>query len=67
VEYLIKNDKVFLFRSAEKNEKDKKFSLIDNKLMSMIKEIKTIKTRHIQNILSESAKLAIRNYIDQIA
>lgn len=35
--------------------------------MAKIKSTKAIKTRKIKNILSESAKLAIRDFIDQLA
>jgi len=38
-----------------------------DELMNKILTSKSIKTRKIKNILSESAKLAIRDFIDQIA
>lgn len=50
-----------------KDEKDKKFESDGKKLLDLINSTKSIKTRHISNIISESAKLAIRDYIDQVA
>ena len=35
-------------------------------ILSCIKSISTVKSRHIKNIISENAKLAIRNFIDEI-
>jgi hypothetical protein len=32
----------------------------------VIKDLQFVKSKHIQNILSESAKLAIRDFIDEI-
>jgi hypothetical protein len=34
--------------------------------MKCIKEMSYVKSKHIENILSESAKLAIRDFIDEI-
>ena len=36
-------------------------------MFQQIEGTKSIKSRHINNIISESAKLAIRDYIDHIA
>jgi hypothetical protein len=35
-------------------------------LLGRIKGLQYVKGKHIQNILSESAKLAIRDFIDEI-
>lgn len=34
--------------------------------MSTVKDMQFVKSKHIQNILSESARLAIRDFIDDI-
>lgn len=38
----------------------------EHKILDSIKKCQYVKSRHIQNILSESAKLAIRDFIDEI-
>jgi hypothetical protein len=35
-------------------------------MLKVIKDMQYVKSKHIQNILSESAKLAIRDFIDEI-
>jgi hypothetical protein len=64
----VKHNQIVLFEAANKNHKHSPFA--ENKaseLLSKIKGVKAIKTRKVKNILSESAKLAIREFIDQIA
>ncbi len=60
------NNRIVLFKQPRKEDKNKKFTPGDNEL-SIMRTIKTssyVKSRHILNILSESAKLAIRDFID---
>lgn len=68
VKFLISNRKIFLFRSPKKEDKDKKWvpPQEERGLLKLIKGLNYVKSRHIQNILSESAKLAIRDFIDEI-
>lgn len=68
IDYLIKNNQIVLFAAPEKAVKEDPFPADKAaELFSKIKGVKSIKTRKVKNILSESAKLAIREFIDQIA
>jgi hypothetical protein len=59
---------VVLFRGATKADQGSSFQIEKtDELMNKILTSKSIKTRKIKNILSESAKLAIRDFIDQVA
>jgi hypothetical protein len=68
VKFLISNQKIFLFRSPKKEDKDKKWvpPQEERGLLKLIKALSYVTSKHIQNILSESAKLAIRDFIDEI-
>lgn len=68
VKFLIQNKRVFLFRAPRKEDKDKKYvpPQEEKGLLGKIKALQYVKGKHIQNILSESAKLAIRDFIDEI-
>jgi hypothetical protein len=62
------NNRIVLFKQPRKEDKNKKFVPSDSEL-SIMRTIKTssyVKSKHILNILSESAKLAIRDFIDEI-
>lgn len=66
MKYLMDNNRIVLFKQPRKEDKNKKFTAGENE-MSIMRTIKTssyVKSRHILNILSESAKLAIRDFID---
>ena len=52
-----------LFHQALKSNKDKSY-ICENKIMECITKIDFMKSRHIKNIISENAKLAIRDFID---
>lgn len=68
IEYLVDHKRIVLFRGANKAEQGKSFTGTKREdIMEKIKNSKAIKTRKIKNILSESAKLAIRDFIDQLA
>ena len=63
---MIQTQKVFLFRSPRKEDKDKKYVPPEEErgLLAKVKSLNYVTSKHIQNILSESAKLAIRDFID---
>lgn len=64
----MKHNSIVLFRGASKADQGHSFQIEkSDQLMTKIKQSKAIKTRRIKNILSESAKLAIRDFIDQVA
>ena len=68
LKYLMTQNRIVLFKSPRKEDKDKKFQPTDSDL-SIMRTIKTcsyVKSKQILNILSESAKLAIRDFIDEI-
>lgn len=56
--------RVLLFRQASKNTLS--FDAGDNEhsIMRCIKDMQYVRSKHIQNIISESAKLSIRDFID---
>lgn len=51
-----------------KKDKDKTFdpTSYEKDIMPSIKNSDFVKSRHITNIVSESAKIAIRDYIDNL-
>jgi len=57
--------RVLLFKQAGKNN-NTNFTPTqeENNILGCIKSMNYVKSRHIENILSESAKLAIRDFID---
>lgn len=59
--------RVLLFKQAGKNN-SANFTPTqeENSIIGAIKSMNYVKSRHIENILSESAKLAIRDFIDEI-
>ena len=68
LKYLMDNSRIVLFKQPKKEDKNKKFVAGESELtiMRTIKNSSYVKSRHILNILSESAKLAIRDFIDEI-
>jgi hypothetical protein len=62
------NNRIVLFKQPRKEDKNKKFVPSDCELsiMRTIKNSNFVRSKHILNILSESAKLAIRDFIDEI-
>lgn len=65
---MVDQNRIVLFRQPKKEDKNKKFVPGDSELsiMRTIKGSNYVKSKHILNILSESAKLAIRDFIDEI-
>jgi hypothetical protein len=68
LKYLMDNGRIVLFKQPKKEDKNKKFAAGEGELaiMRTIKSSSYVKSRHILNILSESAKLAIRDFIDEV-
>jgi GTP-binding protein EngB required for normal cell division len=68
LKYLMDNNRIVLFKQPKKEDKNKKFVAGESELtiMRTIRSSSYVKSRHILNILSESAKLAIRDFIDEI-
>jgi hypothetical protein len=66
--YLMDHNRITLFKSPRKEDKNKKFIPSESELsiMRTIKGSNYVRSKHILNILSESAKLAIRDFIDEI-
>ena len=66
--FIIDNDRVKLFRTPLKKDKGKPFQPTESELniMPSIKNSDFVKSKHILNIVSESAKISIRDYIDEI-
>ena len=65
--FLVRNNRVVLFRQASKDEKDRPFNARGEKsIMDTIKGSRYVKSKHIKNIISESAKISIRDFIDDI-
>ena len=62
------NNRIVLFKQPRKEDKNKKFvpTEAEGSIMRSIKNCSYVKSKHILNILSESAKLAIRDFIDEI-
>lgn len=66
LKYLMDNSRIVLFKQPKKEDKNKKFvpGESETTIMRTIRNSSYVKSRHILNILSESAKLAIRDFID---
>ena len=59
--------RVLLFKQAGKGSSTSfQAGQNENNIIPTIKSMNFVKSRHIENILSESAKLAIRDFIDEI-
>lgn len=60
---------MLLFKQAAKENRDKQFvpDGTEGRIATCIKQgMQYVKSKHIENILSEGAKLAIRDFIDEI-
>ena len=66
--YLVENKRIKLFKNCLKKDKDKPFepTEFENDIFPSIRRSDFVKSRHILNIVSESAKIAIRDYIDNL-
>lgn len=67
MDFLMFKKRILLFKQAGRAGKSQfEASESERGILRVIKEMQFVKSRHIQNILSESAKLAIRDFIDEI-
>ena len=68
LKYLMANNRIVIFKQPRKQDKNQRFQPCssDFDIMKTIKGSSFVKSKHILNILSESAKLAIRDFIDEI-
>jgi hypothetical protein len=68
LKYLIDFNRIVIFKQPRKEDKNRSFVPCDSdkNILRTIKDCSFVKSKHILNILSESAKLAIRNFIDEI-
>lgn len=66
--FLCDNDRIKLFKTPLKKDKGKPFepTQYEKDIMPSIQNSDFVKSRHILNIVSESAKIAIRDYIDEV-
>ena len=64
--FISDNDRILLFKQPSRKDVDKAFTPEDEKnIMPRIKNSDFVKSRHILNIVSEGAKIAIRDYVDE--
>ena len=57
--------RILIFRQAGRaNSKSFEAGDEEKKVLPTIKDMQFVKSKHIENILSESAKLSIRDFID---
>lgn len=68
LDFLMFKKRILLFKQASKDNKNDRFEPTSTQLNigKAIKECQYVKSKHIANILSESAKLSIRDFIDEI-
>jgi hypothetical protein len=68
LKYLMDYSRIVIFKQPKKEDKNKVFvpCETDRNILKTIKGCDFVKSKHILNILSESAKLAIRDFIDEI-
>ena len=68
LEYIVEHERIVLFKQPLKKDKDQPFVPTESELsiMPKIKNSDFVKSKHILNIVSESAKIAIRDYIDEV-
>lgn len=67
IEYLVNNDRICIFKQADEKNAGKQLDEKENgNLLAHLKQASFIKSRKIKNIISESTKLSIRNYLDEL-
>lgn len=66
--YLTENNRIKLFQQPQKKDNYTQFfgSQYEKDILPSIRNSDFVKSKHILNIVSESAKIAIRDYIDDI-
>lgn len=68
LKFLVHNRRILLFKQPLREDRNRRFIPTENErnIMPTIKKSNFVRSKHILNILSESAKLAIRDFIDDI-
>ena len=68
LQHLMDHQRIVIFKQPSKENKNQIFIPCDSdkNIMRTVKGSSYVKSKHILNILSESAKLAIRDFIDEI-
>lgn len=66
--FLVDDNRIKIFKTPLKKDKNKEFipTEYERDIMPSIRRSDFVKSRHILNIVSESAKIAIRDYIDDV-
>ena len=67
IEFLVKNSRVCLFKLAQRVDEGKVLDIKEENLLNLIRDTHYVKSKKIKNIISESAKLSIRDFIDRLA
>ncbi len=62
------NNRMKHFKQPQKKDKDLQYegTIYEKDIMPSIRRSDFVKSKHILNIVSDSAKIAIRDYIDDI-
>lgn len=65
---MVDNNRIKIFQQPQKKDNNTQFfgSDYEKDIMPSIRNSDFVKSKHILNIVSESAKIAIRDYIDDI-
>ena len=63
----MKNHKVCLFKQAQKEQAGTVLDVKEENLLKLIKDTHYVKSKKIKNIISESAKLSIRDFVDRLS
>lgn len=67
MDFLMFKKRILLFKQAGRGGNSNfEVSEAEKNIIKVIRQLQFVKSRHIQNILSESAKLSIRDFIDEI-
>ena len=67
IEFLVQQNRVCIFKQAEKENAGKPLQYEEESLMKLVKDTNYVKSKKIKNIISESAKLSIRELIDKLS
>lgn len=63
----MKNKRVCLFKQAQREDEGKVLDIKEENLLNLIRDTNFVKSKKIKNIISESAKLSIRDFVDHLA
>jgi hypothetical protein len=67
LEYLINNKRVCFFKQAKKEDEGKMLKVKEENLLKLIKDTNYIRNKKINHIISEGAKLSIREFVDYLS